>query len=132
MWAELVEAPTSPSIGSESSLAMPVTFSGAFFSVQGRGRSWTRLLSFVAVRMRQGQTGGDTCFCSAFHTRCHALRPVGDAFGLGLQDAEAQVDQGVEQLRQSQRDGQLWERAEGQGRFTVGDRQDPNQGPRAR
>ena len=68
---------------------MPVTFSGAFFSVQGRGRSGTRLLSFVAVRMRQGQTGGDTCFCIALHACCLALRAVGHPFGLGLKDAEA-------------------------------------------
>ena len=108
---------------------MPVTFSGAFFSVQGRGRNWTRLLSSVAVRMRQGQAGGDTCFCIALHACCLALRAVGHPFGLGLKDAEAQVDQGVEQLRQSQRDGQLREGAEGQGRFTLGDRPDPNQGP---
>jgi hypothetical protein len=71
--------------------------------------------------MQQGQACGSTYVCIAFHTRCLALRAVGHPFGLGLEDAEAQVDQGVEQLRQSQRDGQLWEGAEGQGRFTVGD-----------
>ena len=68
---------------------MPVTFSGAIFSVPGRGRSWTRLLSSLAVRMRQRQAGGDTCFCIARHTCCLALRAVAHAFGLGLKDAEA-------------------------------------------
>ena len=48
--------------------------------------------------MQQGQACGSTYVCIAFHTRCLALRAVSHTFGFGLKDAEAQVDQGGEQL----------------------------------